>query len=96
MDTVNSINPQQQLTSIAVSVASIIATIVLVFSVMFSLNRNRDSDGLTWFGSFLLSFFFAPIYLPYALVDCGGEASEKGAPSIIYSSCFARRHSQEG
>ena len=68
--------------------AGVLATIVLVSSIMICLNRNRDSDAFTWFVSLLVSIFFAPIYLPYAIIKCGGEAY-LGDGTLFKTSCFA-------
>lgn len=74
--------------STAASCASAFGTVILVSSVLICLNRNRNSDAFTWLVSLLISIFFAPIYLPYAIISCGGEANA-GDGSFFKTSCFS-------
>ena len=66
----------------------ILGTIVLISSVLICINRNRGSDVLTQLLSLFASIFFAPIYLPYAIIKCGGEAYSADG-KLLKSSCFA-------
>jgi len=56
--------------------------------VLICLNRNRGSDMGTWLVSLLIAIFAAPIYLPYAIIQCGGEAYTADG-KLFKTSCFA-------